>query len=321
MKNILVVAVVFLSIVMLFVACCGFVPSIWFCDIVSQFRLVLAAVLGVCVFIALLLRSKIAIVVSVLGFLVNIFPIVPMYPKPASEATGASQSLSILNFNTEFQHNDHYELFFDLIHSRAPDVVALVEVNKKWINAIEPAMKVYPYREIMLEGPGMALYSKFPIQDVGIYKFGKSFHPRIIAQIQFDKGLVSLIVAHPTTPQSEGGFVERNREFDLLKKEMKDLSSPKILVGDLNCGPWSPAFSNLVSSTGLIDSEQGIGPQPSWPARTGRVLNDIFVPPFVPIDHVLVSQDIAVTQREVGPSMQSDHLPVFVNLLVKRKLP
>jgi endonuclease/exonuclease/phosphatase (EEP) superfamily protein YafD len=249
------------------------------------------------------------------GLTINGYPIVSMLQKPACNADPSARTLSILNFNTEYQHNDHYELFLDLIHSRAPDVVALVEVNKKWIDAIEPAMSVYPYRKIVIEGPGLALYSKFPIDSAQVYKFGKSFHPRIIAELRIDNKPVNIVIAHPTTPQSEARFVERNREFDLLKKEMNALPTPKILIGDLNCGPWSPSFSNLLSSTGLTDSEQGIGPQPSWPARTGRVLNDIFVPPFVPIDHVLID-GIVVTYRQVGPAMQSDHLPVFVKLML-----
>lgn len=317
MKNILVATVVILSTAVLFLTCSAFIPNIWSCDIASQFRLLFALTHGVFVLASLLLRSRIAIAISLVGFIVNACPIVSMFSKPASEAVSTSRPFSVLNFNTEYQHNDGYELFLDLVRSRAPDVVALVEVNKAWIKAIEPAMSVYPYSEIIVEGPGLAIYSKFPIEDVGVYKFGKSFHPRIIAKIQFDKRLVSIVLAHPTTPQSEAGFVERNREFDLLKKEVKNLPSPKILIGDLNCGPWSPAFLNLLSSTGLIDSEQGVGPQPSWPARSGRVFHDVYVPPIVPIDHVLVSQDISVTDREVGPDLQSDHLPVFVNLEIK----
>ncbi len=97
---------------------------------------------------ALLLRSKVAIAISIVGFIINAYPIVSMLLKPAWKASdGKGQELSILNFNTEFQHNDHYDLFFNLIHASAPDVVALVEVNRKWTSAIEPAMRVYPYRE------------------------------------------------------------------------------------------------------------------------------------------------------------------------------
>jgi endonuclease/exonuclease/phosphatase (EEP) superfamily protein YafD len=93
------------------------------------------------------------------------------------------------------------------------------------------------------------------------------------------------------------------------------MPNPKILIGDLNCGPWSPAFSNLLSG-GLHDSEQGFGPQPSWPARTGRVVENIPIPPLIPIDHVLVSDDICVVQRQTGPPMQSDHVPVFVRIRI-----
>ncbi len=317
MKRILVAVVVISSTVVLFFACCGFVPSIWLCDIASQFRIVFALVLGFCVLVALLLRSKVAIAISIVGLFINTAPIVSMFSKPALQAAGATHAFSVLNFNTEYQHNDHYELFFDFIRTQAPDVVALVEVNKKWIDAIEPVMRVYPYRKIVVEGPGLALYSKFPIKDAEVFKFGKSFHPRIIAKVQVDTALLNVVIAHPTTPQTDAGFVERNREIDLLKKELKELPSPKMLIGDLNCGPWSPAFSNLLSSTELTDSEQGVGPQPSWPARSGRVFVDVFVPPIVPIDHVLVSQDIEVMHREVGPALQSDHLPVFVKLEIK----
>jgi endonuclease/exonuclease/phosphatase (EEP) superfamily protein YafD len=59
----------------------------------------------------------------------------------------------------------------------------------------------------------------------------------------------------------------------------------------------------------LKDSEQGFGPQPSWSTE--------MLIPFVPIDHFLVSNDIEVLNRVLGPNLGSDHLPVYVDLLVK----
>jgi endonuclease/exonuclease/phosphatase (EEP) superfamily protein YafD len=315
-KNIMAVIIATLSTTTLLVACCGFLPDIWMCDIASQFRIVWAWLLGSFALMSLLLRSKVAIAISLIGFFINGYPIASMLQTtPCPKSRASHRSLSILNFNTESQHNDHYDLLLNLIHLHAPDVVVLVEVNQKWIDAIEPATKAYPYKNIVIEGPGLALFSKFPIENSEVHKFGKSFHPRIIATLRIDRTPVQIVVAHPTTPQSEGGFVERNREFDLLKKEIGALRSPKILIGDLNCGPWSPAFVNLLAA-GLVDSEQGVGPQPSWPARAGRVINSVFVPPVIPIDHLLVSDDVCVTDRKVGPAMQSDHLPVFVKVLL-----
>ncbi len=59
----------------------------------------------------------------------------------------------------------------------------------------------------------------------------------------------------------------------------------------------------------LSDSEQGFGPQPSWSTE--------LLIPVVPIDHFLVSKDIEVLNRVLGPNIGSDHLPVYVDLLVR----
>ncbi len=98
---------------------------------------------------------------------------------------------------------------------------------------------------------------------------------------------------------------------------MRAMPSPKLLIGDLNCGPWSPAFAHLLAS-GLRDSEQGFGPQPSWPARKGRVIENLSILPLVPIDHVLTSDDVCIINREVGPAMNSDHLPVNVKAAIAK---
>jgi endonuclease/exonuclease/phosphatase (EEP) superfamily protein YafD len=122
---------------------------------------------------------------------------------------------------------------------------------------------------------------------------------------------------HPDEgPGKEVLYDERNQELSLIRDEMISMNHPAILVGDLNCGLWSPAFRHLVDA-GLHDSEQGFGPQPSWPARNGRVIENVPIPPLVPIDHVLVSNDVCVLQRVTGPPMQSDHLPVFVRVAIR----
>ena len=47
----------------------------------------------------------------------------------------------------------------------------------------------------------------------------------------------------------------------------------------------------------------------SWPAE--------YCPLGITIDHCLVSPDIEVKQRLVGPDVGSDHLPVIVDLLLE----
>ncbi|HEY9733890.1 MAG TPA: endonuclease/exonuclease/phosphatase family protein [Drouetiella sp.] len=296
------------------VAICGFVPHVWLFDLASQLRLALEMILIICVVVLVTLRSHLAATFVLIGLFINTVPLARMYVKQTCPENKNTQSITILNFNTEFQHNGRFDLLKNLVNERLPDIIALVEVDKKWINAIEPATSRYPYNKVVLEGPGLALYSFFPIEKCDVRYFGRSHHPRIIATLRVGTRELQILIAHPTTPQTDTGFDERNQEISIIQNEISQMTSPKILIGDLNCGPWSPVFEKLLSS-GLRDSQQGFGPHPSWPARTGRVFEKLLIPPMVPIDHILISPELCVTNRIVGPALESDHLPVFARII------
>lgn len=77
-------------------------------------------------------------------------------------------------------------------------------------------------------------------------------------------------------------------------------------MGDFNMTPWSPKFRQLVADSHLRDTVRGFGLQPTWPAGAPQF--------WIPIDHVLVSPDILVVDRRVGPDLGSDHYPVIVDI-------
>ena len=62
----------------------------------------------------------------------------------------------------------------------------------------------------------------------------------------------------------------------------------------------------LVGTTGLCDTRAGFGYQGSFPASSAILR--------IPIDHVLVSCEVGVRARRIGPDVGSDHLPVIVDL-------
>ena len=80
------------------------------------------------------------------------------------------------------------------------------------------------------------------------------------------------------------------------------------MAGDLNATPWSHGFRQLVRPRGLRDSALGRGVQPTWNARCWA--------PRIPIDHVVVSPEVQVSARTIGPDVGSDHLPVEATLVV-----
>lgn len=324
----------------------SFLSDSWIGDSFSQFRLVWCWLLLPFFVSFACLRMVVPLVLVTIVFLLNLAPVLYMYlplenalseslkdtsaeslsdasrdsaggsllPSTALSTRGKPRLISLLNYNTEFQHNNDYKSFELLLRQYQPDLLVLTEVDAAWLAAISDSTKVFPYSKTVIAGAGSALFSKYPIVKSEVRYFGKSHHPRIFAQLGFPTYRLNLVLVHPPTPQVEARFLERNQELSLIASEIKNLTGPTVLVGDFNCGPWSKPFTELLKS-GLKDSEQGFGPQPSWPARIGRVLEKVAVPPLVPIDHVLVSDDIRVVSRSSGPAIGADHLPVFVQMI------
>jgi endonuclease/exonuclease/phosphatase (EEP) superfamily protein YafD len=304
------------------IANCGYVTGVWYCDLLSQFRLVYFFLSLFLVAFLLALRQVKAFSFCLICVLVQSLPFLFLWlPAVRTEPANLSKDkvvlLSVLNFNTEFQDNNHYDRLQQLIEKTRPDLIVLSETDQRWLDAISESTSGYPFRIKAIQGPGMAVYSKLPLLRSEVRYFGKSHHPRISGVLDLSGQELSFFLIHPTTPKTEAGYRERTAELALVAEEMEEISGAKMLLGDFNCGPWSQPFLHLLD-TGLRDSEQGFGPQPTWPARKGRLVANVSIPPFVPIDHVLVSNSIAVLERKVGPAINSDHLPVYARLAVVR---
>jgi endonuclease/exonuclease/phosphatase (EEP) superfamily protein YafD len=96
----------------------------------------------------------------------------------------------------------------------------------------------------------------------------------------------------------------RNRQLVEIARFLAAQTGPLVLLGDLNTTPWNFYFQRLLADSGLRSSAEGRGYQASWPGA-----------PFllrIPLDHVLLSPELRVVRREIGPDVGSDHLPVIV---------
>ncbi len=296
-------------------ALAGLISGWWICDLFGQLKIAFVIALLVCALILNVLNSHKIARIAAFALIILSVPLVQLnFGAPAQKpAASGLNRFTVLSFNTECQSNTRFDLFEKLVQKLNPDVLVFVEIDAAWQQKLEAMRLLYPYQRAVLEGPGMIVCSRHPIENFKVQHFGKSNHPRLHFDLRSDSTVVNVVAMHPTTPKSEAGFLERNAEMALVADEMAAMSGAKMLVGDLNCAPWADAFSKLLQS-GLRDTEQGFGAQPTWPARTGRVIPYVPIPPLVPIDHVLVGGDIKVIRREVGQAINSDHLPVFVEL-------
>jgi endonuclease/exonuclease/phosphatase (EEP) superfamily protein YafD len=117
---------------------------------------------------------------------------------------------------------------------------------------------------------------------------------------------VTVIGVRTLSPRGGVASVARDLELNDVAWWVGNEQNPVILVGDLNVTPWSFAFRRLLGDTGLRNSQEGWGLQPTWP--------DGVPPLMIPIDHALLSDGLVTVDRRTGPSLGSEHRSLQVEV-------
>jgi endonuclease/exonuclease/phosphatase (EEP) superfamily protein YafD len=196
-----------------------------------------------------------------------------------------------------------------------PEIIALVEADQRWFDALQPSLADYPGRlEIDDIGNfGVALYARGSVR--GTVEYLGSRQPTILATVELTAPSravpLHVVVTHPVPPASRGDADIQRRHLAAVAAVVRGLPGSVILAGDLNTTPWSRSFATFLRATGLYDSRAGFGAQPSFPTASAILR--------IPIDHVFLSPQLGVHDRFIGPDIGSDHLPVVVDLVVPRR--
>ena len=207
--------------------------------------------------------------------------------------------------------NDDYAQLVDYIRLINPDLLLLLEVNDVWMSKLKGIQDTFPYLKGHVHKKyGIVLMSQIPIKQSSILFFGEEDIPTVVATIVTqDKTLFTLLGTHPRSPVSAVHAHSRNEQLSKIATLVSQRTNPVVLLGDLNVTPWSPVFWDFLAHSGLHDSQKGIGYQPTWPT--------MFPFAWIPIDHCLISSEVYVSNRQVGPNIGSDHYPLVVDLSIR----
>lgn len=286
----------------------GFAGRLWWMfDIVSHFRVQYGLVLIICVIVALLLRQKRITVLAMVFAAANLSLILPLYlPQPEHQLEQLEVIRTIVaNVHTA---NHDYDSMSSLIKKERPDLVVLIEVNQRWMDALNDIEDLYPYIEAFPQENnfGIAVMSMIPLDESVITKIGDSLFPSVIARMTIEGRQLTVIGTHPYPPVGPGFTNVRNQQLAAVAAFAAAQSGEVILMGDMNLSSWSPYFMGMIRRGNLHDSRKGFGVQPSWHARMPGFLR-------IPLDHILVSDGIQVHDRRLGLYIGSDHLPVIMD--------
>lgn len=279
----------------------------WLLDLVGHFRWYWLLATLVWFAVAWRWRSRPALACLTLAAAANAAALLPYWLPPAG-SVAAGDRLELVTLNV-FADNRQHDRVLAYLRRRDADVVVLIEVDAAWAAAVEALAPLYPHRVIEPRDDmfGIAVLSKLPLESPRVEEIAAG-PPVILAGLASGERGCLLVAAHPRAPITAGWSASRDAQLTALGDLAAAESRPVIVAGDLNATPWSHGFRQLVGSRGLRDSALGRGLQPTWNARRWV--------PQIPIDHIVVSPEVQVIARTVGPDVGSDHLPVEATLVV-----
>lgn len=279
-------------------------------------------VLAGIVFAILLLWSRrrrwaiVAIIIAVVHI-----PFIPGYEglqRTVAGNIGVQEELRILQFNIG-SRNTRTEEFYTWLASQEqqPDIVILIEATTR-LEPVINRMKNSDWPNVLAEyhedNFGIAVLSSIDDSVSSVEEVGDPFLPSIAIRgftrqysIPF-----SILATHPPPPVTSSLAEARNRQLEACSQWVSnEAAANRIIAGDLNITVWSPVYNELLQGSGMSNAQAGFGFGGTFPS---------WLPPIfgIPIDHTLVTPNIAVLDRETGPGLGSDHRPVTTTLLLRR---
>lgn len=288
----------------------GFFARVSFiAELTTHFRAALFWALLLVVVAYGVLRAWRWVVVSLLIASVVGAPVVAWYlPRSHDGYDSDSRNLRILQFNV-LTTNTHRGRLISLVAQEDPDILILQEINQPWVNALEALSEGYPHTYIYPRNDnfGMGLYSKLPLHNARM-SYATRGVPGILAEIKVNGRTIRLFNFHALPPVSRRALAARNTQLAAFKPFVESQSDLVIVVGDMNTAMWSPFYTDAIREAGLINSRQGFGTVPTWPAWFPLL--------SIPLDHCLLSPEIRVLDTRAGPNIGSDHYPMIIDIYV-----
>ncbi len=282
----------------------------WPVDLLANFRLQYAVLLVVAAVALVALRSwPTAGVVGAVA-LVHVASLAPLFVGPGWP-DGPGPTVRVIQFNV-LTANDRIDEAADWLADQDADVIVAQETDQRWADGLTAGLdgwRPLPTDTVRSDNFGLMVFVRNGLTVAGVEVTDRRI-PAIAVELVPPGGPPALLYAvHTRPPTSRARAEVADRQLDLAAATIGGHDGPAVVVGDLNATRWSGGYRRLVDATGLRNSADGAGLGGTWPTP-------LWFTGMIGIDHVLVSDGIAVTGWRTGPGLGSDHRPVVVDLVV-----
>lgn len=278
-------------------------------ELFSHFRLqyfVVSILLSVLLIV--LDRRRYALVMLAMAVFNGVY-VVPWYLGSVSRHEDAT--LTILHSNVLASNGDLKRLL-ERIDETGPGIVFVQELTPEHVTELAALEVDFPHQLLASSSGsfGLGAWSKIPFVESEVIDTMPRGNPSLRLVIDFDDEGLTIFSTHPPPPMGRQWYEDRNTQLAHIGGEVANIQSSVLLTGDLNISMWATHYRQLVATTRLQNARKGHGLAPSWPT---------FLPiGMIPIDHVLLSDDLEAVEFRTLPSVGSDHLPVLVTVQRKK---
>ncbi|MDY6897955.1 MAG: endonuclease/exonuclease/phosphatase family protein [Cyanobacteriota bacterium] len=287
-----------------------------------QYSLILVIALFVSVFTS---RKRVNIwnILCSIALLINLIFIFPVFIPANAISTQAlnsqEQTIRVIHATLDSKKPNAAKAI-KYLNKQETDILFLLEVTPQ--SLIQLRKGLTNYRLVAAQpkyiSHGIAWFvprnktKPIQVKRFGFISLPKDNHrPLLKATISYDGRKIILLCFHVISPQYAKAVAYQRIELDALadwgQRTLKNGNQDVIVIGDFNSTPWYGSFRQLVSKSGLINSQRGFGIQTTWNSLLPPVLR-------IPIDHCLHSKSLTTIKRFIGSDIGSDHLPLFVEL-------
>lgn len=207
---------------------------------------------------------------------------------------------TVLHFNVK-ENNKHIISVAEAALKADADIVSMQELNEVSLQTIDTILrKKYPYvlSDISIKGFGMAVYSKYPIQQQEV-RIEHDF-PMLNGVISINGKGLEFIAATTSTPTNDKDYEKQMKQFKFIASFADSLPEPLIVMGDMNAVPWSEQVKSLLASTKLRDSRKDLSG--TYPAQS---------PLQIPIDYIFHSKTLVCEQFTTVGGTTSNHMGIL----------
>jgi endonuclease/exonuclease/phosphatase (EEP) superfamily protein YafD len=258
------------------------------------------------------LKHRKTLILSALSLALGLWWLFPAIEAAAAPGGNPQGQLTVLSVNVLYSNMDP-ERLLSQIEEAGPDILLLVEINPAMLRKTLAGLPQYKYvieagppaeRTVLLtrQKPDFAevlpLTSAPGSEIIHVKSCGGAGASRCIHAL----GL------HAVWPVSPDNLTQRNAELLAAAELAARLGDePVVMMGDLNCTPWSPWFDRMLTVGGLRRA-----------ASAGQLLTGTWGLPLpligLPIDHIVHTAQISAASYKVGGYIGSDHFPVIAQL-------